>query len=139
MHYGELEKKITGILEKSVKSVFTGLGIHTPATHELKVELEIPKDISHGDIAANIAMKAAKFARRPPIDFANLIKAELDQKKASSPLNDMIDRVETKPPGFINFFVTKKYLFKILLEIKRRKDNFGRGSIGRARKIQGNS
>jgi len=136
MHYGELEKNITGILEKSVRGVFTGLGIHPPSTHELKIELEIPKDISHGDLSANIAMKAARFAKRPPVDFANLIKADLDKRIASSHLKDIIGRVETKSPGFINFFVTRKYLFKVLLEIKRRKDNFGRGSIGRARKLQ---
>ena len=104
--------------------------------NELKSELEIPKEKSNGDLAASIAMKAARFARKSPSELAEIIKVKFEEGLAKSPFKKAIDRVEVKTPGFINFFLSKDYLCKILLEIKRRKNNYGRSAIGSALKLQ---
>ncbi|MDO8525473.1 MAG: arginine--tRNA ligase [Candidatus Omnitrophota bacterium] len=134
MQYGGIEKSLASIIERSVNSVFTERGILPPPSYALKAELEIPKEKSHGDISTNIAMRAAKYAGSSPVELAASIKSNLDA--LVSDLSGAIDRVEVKNPGFINFFLAKDFLCKVLLQIKREKHNFGRSSIGRGIKMQ---
>lgn len=136
MHHVGIEKEINRLLEESCAKVMAGLGVTLSTPFECKPELEIPKDNSHGDLASNIAMKACKLTGKPPIEFANIIKAKFEQLLPSSPVKDVVDRIETKPPGFINLFLTREYLCKILLEIKRKKHSFGCGSMGKGIKLQ---
>jgi len=136
MHYGGVENDIISILEKSVIAVLRDLNVEPPPLHQLKPELEIPKEKSYGDIATNIAMKASRFALRPPLEFAEAIKGRLEEEIGLTHFKRAIARVEVKPPGFINFFLNKDYLAKVLLVIKRKKNNFGRSAIGRSLKLQ---
>ena len=136
MHYGEIEKNITFILESSLQSVLSRPDIQSPLSREVKIELEIPKDKSHGDLSSNIALKIYKLASRSPVDFANLLKAKLEELIPSSSLKGAIDRVEVKPPGFINFFVSKNFLSGMLLEILREDKSFGSSDIAGGRKMQ---
>ena len=134
MQYGGIEKTLASIIERAVNEVFTARGIQPFSSHELKSELEIPKDRSHGDLSTNIAMRGARIAKISPLDLAGLIKIQLGG--ILHELDGAIDRVEIKNPGFINFFIGKDYLCKVLLEIKREKHNFGRSSVGRGIKLQ---
>ena len=136
MYYGTIESEISSILEGSVADILAGLNAVLPPASGLKSELEIPKEKSNGDLAANIAMKAARFAHRSPLELAQAIKVKFEERLHGSPLKQAIDRVEVKAPGFINFFLSKDYLCKILLEIKRKKNNYGRSAIGSALKLQ---
>ena len=136
MRYGECEKNIISLLEKTVKEVFSDLNLNPPSPHELKADLEIPKDKSHGDLSCNIAMRVCKTASRSPMDIAGLVCDKMKQNLASFHLKDTIGRIEAKPPGFINFFCSDNYLYRGLLEIKRLKSNFGSSSIGRGLKLQ---
>ena len=137
MRYGEIEKNIISLVERAAKEVFVDLDIDLPKSHEIKPEIEIPKDKTHGDLATNVSLKAVRFTRgMRPLDLAGLIKAKLEHEIAIFHLKDIIERVEVKPPGFINFFFSKDYLCKVLLEIKRRRGSFGRSSIGRGIRLQ---
>ena len=109
MRYGEVEKHIISLLEKTVKEVFSDLNLNPPSPHELKADLEIPKDKSHGDLSCNIAMRVCKAASRSPMDIAGLVCDKMKQNLASFHLKDTIGRVEAKPPGFINFFLKPEY------------------------------
>jgi arginyl-tRNA synthetase len=111
-------------------------GKEAPPAAELKIELEIPKEKSHGDISTNIAMKLCKSARMAPLDLANLIASKIPALAHDAHMGHVIACVEAKPPGFINFFLGTDYLSKVILEIKRRRGNFGRSGIGRALKLQ---
>lgn len=136
MHHGEIENDLISILEKSVIAVLRDLNVELPPAHQLKPELEIPKERSYGDIATNIAMKASKFALKSPLEFAEAIKAKLELELGSLHFKSAVARVEVKAPGFMNFFLNSDYLARVLLEIKRKKDNFGRSAIGRSLKLQ---
>ncbi len=135
MRYGEIENNITSVLEGSLQSVLSSLNISIPSSDEIKVELEIPKDKSHGDLSSNIALKISKLASMPPIKFANLLKTKLEEMLPSSPLERSVDLVEVKPPGFINFFVSKDHLFGVLLDVVKKGDNFGASDYGRSEKM----
>ena len=136
MYHGEIEKSISFLIERSAKSVFADLGIRPPHFPEIRAEIEIPKEKSHGDLSTNIAMRASKIAKRSPVELANLLKPKLETAFSASELKDAIERIEVKQPGFINFFLSPAYLSKVLLEITRRKGSFGRSSIGRNIKLQ---
>ncbi len=136
MHYGEIEKKLAFAIESAVGAALSDINAQTSSILEAKVELEIPKDKSHGDLSSNIALKTSKIAKRSPVDFANIVKAKLEPIISSSALKDIIDKVEIKPPGFINFFVSKNYLSGVLLDIIKEDQDFGRSDVGRNLKMQ---
>ncbi|WP_322996420.1 arginine--tRNA ligase [Castellaniella sp.] len=71
--------------------------------HTLDITLERPKVAAHGDVACNIAMQAARSARRNPRELAQaIVDAVLAQPNAT----DLIAQAEVAGPGFINFRLT---------------------------------
>lgn len=85
-------------LEDIIKTSLAKLNISV--NEEIKVER--PNNKANGDYSTNIAMKLAKKLNKNPIeiaqDIANLISDEY------------IEEVKVEKPGFINFFLSKKYL-----------------------------
>jgi arginyl-tRNA synthetase len=137
MRHGGIEDSITSLLKSSVASVLTELNpTHTAQESKIKIELDIPKDKAHGELSANIALKAAKFAGQEPLALANLIRERFEAGLRSSRLRTLVERVEVKPPGFINFFLTAKSLSKVLLAIKRKRERFGKCGIGQGVRLQ---
>jgi arginyl-tRNA synthetase len=136
MYHGEIEKSIGILLEKSLKKVFSDLKLRPHPSHDIRAELEIPKEKLHGDLSSNVAMRASKQARRPPGELAGMITTVFSSLLSHSDLKGSIDRVEVKAPGFINFFLSKAYLSKVLLDIKRKRAGYGRSSVGRGVKLQ---
>lgn len=137
MYYGGIEKEIIALIEESVRSTLADLGVSQPDPNTVIPALEIPKEKSNGDISTNIAMKAVKLSGGMiPLKFGGLIVDKMIAGLANSKLKDDIQRIEIKPPGFINFFLSSAYLYKILLVIQREKDNYGSTSICRDKNIQ---
>lgn len=138
MYDSGIEKSISSLVERAVQAALKGLGTSPDqfSSAVLRADLEIPKDRTHGDLSSNIAMRASRLSGRPPVDFANLIKIELEKELHASSLKHSINRVEVKPPGFINFFISENRLGKVILEIKRERSNFGRSGLGRGIKYQ---
>jgi arginyl-tRNA synthetase len=75
-----------------------------------ELELERPKDPSHGDFATNIAMRSAKALGRPPRELAE----ELAQKIAQL---DEIASAEIAGPGFINLRLSDAFFLDALAEM----------------------
>ncbi|CAN5550866.1 arginine--tRNA ligase [soil metagenome] len=91
-----------------------------PEAPEAAVELESPRDPSHGDVATNVAMQLARPLRMPPRKIAELLVSalELDPQRVAS--------VEVAGPGFINIRYAESYLAAALGEILQAGDTFGR-------------
>jgi arginyl-tRNA synthetase len=136
MHYGGIEKEVALLAENSLKEVLADLGAPAAKPHETIPALEIPKERAHGDISTNIAMRLVRLSGgKSPVDFARLIVKKMEGALASSALKGDIEKIEVKPPGFINFFLSSGYLYKILLDIEREKDNFGRTSVCQGKNV----
>jgi arginyl-tRNA synthetase len=75
-----------------------------------EVELERPKDPTHGDFATNVAMRAAKQVGRPPRELAQ----ELADKVVEL---DEITSAEVAGPGFLNIRVADPFFLDALAEI----------------------
>ncbi|MGL5252852.1 MAG: arginine--tRNA ligase [Moraxella sp.] len=87
------------------------------------------KDQSHGDFASNLAMVAAKIAKKNPRELAQQIVALL-------PASDMISKVDIAGPGFINFFLDDNARFAILDTIMSQRGDFGTSEEFAGQKIQ---
>lgn len=92
--------------------------------------VEIPRDQSHGDFAANIAMVMAKHAHMAPRKIAEIILTHLD------PEDSFIERTEIAGAGFINFFLKKDWLFAIPTLVHEMGDRYGAVTVGDGEKVQ---
>ncbi len=90
--------------------------------------LEAPKDPNHGDFASNIALVAAKAARKPPRDVAAALVKYI-------PVGGFIEKVEVAGPGFINFFLSHDWLADILRSIETRGEDYGTSDYGKGEKV----
>ena len=104
-----LREEIKKLTEKAVKDLYG---------KEVAVSIERPSESAYGDYATNVAMTIKKN----PQEIANVIKSTI------------LEKVEIKN-GFINFFVSKKYLQKQIGEILKQKDKFGNLKIGKGQKV----
>jgi arginyl-tRNA synthetase len=95
------------------------------------MEVEIPKEASHGDYATNAAMVLASRGGKkvPPRKMAQLLVERICDGE------QILDKVEIAGPGFINFYI-KEHVWPILLkEIDEVSHEYGASCIGNGRKI----
>lgn len=85
-----------------------------------EIQIETPREASHGDAATNIAMMLAKPLRSNPRKIASELieKLNVDQSKVKS--------VEIAGPGFINFRFASNYLFDELQSLIELAEMYGR-------------
>ncbi|WP_079710566.1 arginine--tRNA ligase [Paraliobacillus ryukyuensis] len=122
-------QEIQATLKSEIKQAILQAELATEA--ELPaIELEKPKEKSHGDYATNIAMQLARIAKKAPRQIADDIIAKLDQQKAS------VLNVEIAGPGFINFFMDNSYLTDLIPEILHKQADYGKSNTGNNHKIQ---
>ena len=95
----------------------------------LGIDLERPKQASHGDFACNVAMQLAKALKRNPREVAQAIVASL-------PASDLVEKTEIAGPGFINVFLKPAAWQNVALQTLQAGEQFGRGNLGKGEKIQ---
>ncbi len=88
--------------------------------------IEHPEDFSHGDYSTNVAMVLGKANKENPKALAEQIKAEIEKVLEQSQNKD-IEKVEVAGPGFINFYLSKAFFRKSILEVLEKKNQFGKG------------
>ena len=93
-----------------------------------KGSVEIPKDTTNGDYAANHAMTGAKAMRMPPRKIAEILaeNAELEGTWFSS--------IEVAGPGFINFRLDQKWYADVLACVREEGEDYGRVNVGEGKK-----
>lgn len=107
-----ITKVETNITKQVTEIVKTKFGTITA------VEIEKPKDVKNGTFSINTAMKLTKQLKTNPREIA-------EQICASFIADDYIEKVEIAGPGFINFYMTDKYLNDTLIGID---ENYGQHS-----------
>jgi arginyl-tRNA synthetase len=95
---------------------------------KINFTLEKPANSDFGDFATNLAMMLAGKLKKSPMQIA-------EEFVAAFPKSDLIEKIEIKAPGFINFYLNKGSLSDILDEIVTEKDNFGKGTLGKKQKV----
>jgi arginyl-tRNA synthetase len=93
---------MTGAVERLAKRIGEAAG--TP------VELERPKDPSHGDFSTNVALRRAKVDGVPPRELAAELAAKIEAL-------DEVVAAEIAGPGFINLWLADSFFVEALAEV----------------------
>jgi len=123
-----MKKKLRDLLERSIDSC-----IKKGTLKECEiplVEVELPREGSHGDYASNIAMVLASTQRENPRKIAQAITDAIDDPEK------ILEKVEVAGPGFINFFVRGSLWVTLLKEVDDLKNRYGESDLGEGRKVQ---
>ncbi len=86
------------------------------------VQLDRPRDPSHGDLATNLALVLGGRLKRSPREVAAAIVDRLDLASAG------VVTAEVAGPGFINFRLAAEQLYATLAEVLDKTDAYGRSS-----------
>ncbi|MCL5114121.1 MAG: arginine--tRNA ligase [Patescibacteria group bacterium] len=88
------------------------------------IKIDRPQDPNHGDYSTNIAMIAfpdVKSKFKDPFKFAQELAAKLNK---SGELNEIFERIQAQPPGFINFWFSEEHLIKELGKVLDKKEKY---------------
>jgi arginyl-tRNA synthetase len=122
------------------------------ALKELRVDniepvLERPKDSKNGDFSTNVSMQSFKLQKRNipgsyshtkavfvsnPLEMAQKM-VEIINSLGSTSQN--FAKVEAVVPGFINFYLSDKYLQNQIQNIIKQGDNYGSSTVGKGKKV----
>ncbi len=94
-----------------------------------EVELEIPREKAHGDLATNMAMRLTRIARSNPREIAARIVEGIDRDRAR------VRDIQVAGPGFINFFLDRSFLTEVLEEIRAAGARYGRSEAGGGQRV----
>jgi arginyl-tRNA synthetase len=115
----DVRQHLTGLLRTALASV-------APEQGHAEIILERPKQASHGDFAANLAMQLARELKTNPRQIAERLLREL-------PPSPAVAKVEIAGAGFINFTLTPAARTAVVGTVLAAGDAFGRGSGHRTR------
>jgi arginyl-tRNA synthetase len=113
-----VSEKIYSILEK----IALGLGVSG-----IEFKVERPKDQRNGDFSSNIALALSKKLNKNLFDLALEIAKKLKNEAE-------FEKIEAVKPGFINFYLSKKYLADQIQKIVQQGSSYGSSSIGQGKK-----
>jgi len=115
------------VSQEAIKAELARVAASLGAPADVAVELETPREKSHGDLATNLAMVLAKPLKAPPRKLAERIVAALQLPPG------IVSSVEIAGPGFINFRLAAEELAGILRTILAAGSDYGRGVSAQAR------
>jgi len=93
-----------------------------------EIVVEHPNEKIRGDYSCSIAFAIAKEAGKNPFEVATLLKLEIEKQKNNFEKIEVIN-------GFLNFFVSERYLQKQIGEILKQKNKFASLKIGKNKKV----
>ena len=89
------------------------------------IQLERPREASHGDVMTNVALTLARRLRRAPLDIAAEIASRLDLEAAG------VEAVDVAGPGFLNFRLSAGTVASVVDDILGADLEYGRNDSGR--------
>ncbi len=117
----DLKSRLIALLEQSLRQV--------AADAMPVIELERPKQASHGDFACNVAMQLGKALKRNPRELAQALIAAL-------PAADILEKAEIAGPGFINLFLKPAAWQGLAAQVLAAGAEFGSSRVGGGEKVQ---
>lgn len=118
----EIKSHIAALFSEALRQI-------APEHAAAPVELQRPKQASHGDYACALAMQLAKALRRSPRDIAKLLAESL-------PASPLVERVEIAGAGFINVFLKPVAKQQVAPRILEQGAAYGQSRLGAGTKVQ---
>ena len=95
----------------------------------VRIEIEVPRDPSHGDWSSNLALTLARAARRPPRETAQALVGALDLDP------EVVEKVEIAGAGFINFRLAPAWLQDTVRRVLLDPDGYGTSEGGSGERV----
>ncbi|HEX9061760.1 MAG TPA: arginine--tRNA ligase, partial [Clostridia bacterium] len=122
-----VKHEIKSVVEKALAaSIAKGELAEVPIPEIL---VEVPREKEHGDFSANTAMLLTRQLKKAPREIAQTIIKNMDFT------GTFIEKVECAGPGFINFYLSNKWLYKSLDIVVSENEDYGRINIGNGKKV----
>jgi len=115
------------LVEDAIRAAIAAGNVSLESVPE--VELERPRDPSHGDWSTNVALKSAKAAKANPRILADEIASAISG-------HPDISAVEVAGPGFINLRLSISALQRLVAQVRDAGDGWGAVDEGRGRRVQ---
>lgn len=122
-----INEEIVNELNKAIFLTITNSKI--PKVESMNIQLETPNRQEYGDLSTNIAFLISKKVKLSPYQVSQAI---IEFLKIS---DELISKVEVAGGGFINFWISKNRLYKILQEIENKDKSYGFSNIGVGQKV----
>jgi arginyl-tRNA synthetase len=123
-----LKNKILEVLTRTLEYCRQHGLLQVPTNFE--VQLEVPKNEAHGDIATNLALTLASANQKPPKEVAATFVEQLADG------GGLFSSVQVAGPGFINLVISPSAWFQVLAEIHGQGRDYGRSHLGQGRYVQ---
>ncbi len=102
----------------TLKNALTDLNIEFQSKH---IKVVPSNDTNNGDFSSTVALQLAKTVQKSPQKLAQNIKDTLLQQKTP-----LFEKIEIAGPGFLNFFISKKYYADTLYKHFQKGTNIGK-------------
>jgi len=122
-----LKQQLRTTLQQAVGSALRGISAETINIPE--IQLDVPRNVDHGDFSTNIAMVLAKVVGLPPRELATLIVNRLD----SDPI---LERADIAGPGFINLHIADAAFMRGIGQALNEGVAYGRSDLGSGQRVQ---
>ena len=106
---------ISNEIESLIKKALLGLDFSLPE----KIEITHPDILDHGDFTTSFCLAEARKLGKNPREFAEQILSVISKNE-----NTYVEKVEIAGPGFLNFYLSKKF-FRDFLTRKDEKKKMG--------------
>lgn len=93
------------------------------------INVERPADRKNGDFSTNAAMAGARAFRLPPRRIAELLVGTFSLE------NTYFDRAEIAGPGFVNFYLGRRFYSAVIGEVLAQGENYGRSDFGEGKSV----
>jgi len=118
----DIKAHLADLLQTALKSV-------APDHAATPIALERPKQESHGDFAANVAMQLARELKKNPREIAQQLVNEL-------PPSAWVEKVDIAGAGFINFTLKAAAKTAVVQAVLAKAGEYGRSKAGGKQKVQ---
>ena len=123
---GNAAATLRRIVEGALREVAAEKGVSSDLP---EIAFEKPKREGQGDLSTNCAMQLSRVFGEKPRDLADAVVAKI----SSDPY---LEKVEIAGPGFINFFLSARWMGEVLAEILEQGPRYGSSHIGGGKKVQ---
>ncbi len=114
-----IKEKIKNIIEEALNKAQIDNKIAEIPLPEIKIEY--PREDKFGDYSTPFALEASKFLKKSPLETGNILKEYIEK-------NEIIDSVDVIKPGFINIFISKKFISENVNYIVQKGADYGKSS-----------
>ncbi|PIQ85348.1 MAG: arginine--tRNA ligase [Candidatus Omnitrophica bacterium CG11_big_fil_rev_8_21_14_0_20_45_26] len=129
-----MRDKLRSLLLATYKSLESQLGCRIP--DDFQFDLDVPKNKTHGDFAANLALRLKSLANQNPREIARTIKQIIEQEAAiPKELKSIVKEIRVEGPGFLNFFLTQNSRADVLSRIHTTDRDYGCSDDGKGKKV----